>query len=495
VTATYEPLGVANLGVRAFKTGNYMFRKQPKLLRELAAMRNVTYTRDWPRPARQRSTARLGNPGPAQRFGNPAGARITTPAEAAKAALDAFGGDRVAAVDFVAGEASAGGAEPTAFWSEVVQRLLQNLQNGETAFLSPEEMERLSVELGKDGPWGMYRVRHGWPEGDFNVAGQRLTEEDVARAYEWFAWPSRAKQPVQEAHRVFYLGTHRSSWLDQVECSVDVPDEMVASWVESAGIPLFISRRQLEKRRKLPRARARWALDSGGFTELSKFGRWELTAREYVALVRRFRDEIGMLDWAAPMDWMCEIEQLHRTWLSVPQHVERTVNNFLELRSLAPDLPIIPVLQGLRMQDYALCLRLYEKAGVDLRKEKAVGLGSVCRRQASNEVVEFAEAMSKYGLRLHGFGFKIEGLKKAQNFFVSADSMAWSYGARRAEGGFCPEGKNSCSNCLHAALEWRENLLNKIARTRFWEAVSDGITDSAVLKALPLNTEWAYPWR
>lgn len=398
--------------------------------------------------------------------------RITTPDEAAKAALDAFGGDRVAAVDFVAGEATAGGAEPTAFWSQVAQRLLQGLQRGETAFLSPEEMNRLSVELGKDGPWGMYGVRHRWPTGDFKVAGQRLTEDDVDRAFRWFSWASRQAKPVQEQHRVFYLGTHRSSWLDEKACA-EVPDEMVASWVATSGIPLFISRRQLEKRRKLPRARARWALDSGGFTELTKFGRWELTAREYVALVRRFRDEVGNLDWAAPMDWMCEVEQLHRTWLSVPQHVERTVNNFLELRSLAPDLPIIPVLQGLRMEDYAVCLRLYEKAGVDLRKEKAVGLGSVCRRQASDEVVEFAEEMSKYGLRLHGFGFKIEGLKKAQNFFVSADSMAWSYGARRSEEyeGHCPEGKNSCSNCLHEALDWRRKLLSNLSK------------------------EWAYPWR
>lgn len=391
-----------------------------------------------------------------------------TPDEAAKAALDAFEGDRVAAVEFVAEEAYAGGEKPRAFWSQVVQRLLQDLDRGETAFLTRRELDRLTSELGS-GPWEVFRVRHGWPERDFVIAGHRITPDDIKQAYRWPVWSPRQAKPVQEKHRVFYLGTHRSSWLDEKACA-EVPDEMVASWVETAGIPLFISRRQLEKRRKLPRARARWALDSGGFTELTKFGGWELSAREYVALVRRFRDDIGQLDWAAPMDWMCEVEQLQRTGLSVPQHIERTVQNFLELRALAPDLPIIPVLQGLRMEDYAVCLRLYEKAGVDLRKEKAVGLGSVCRRQSDDEVVEFAEEMSKYGLRLHGFGFKIEGLKKAQHFFVSADSMAWSYGARRSAS-HCPEGKNTCANCLHEALAWRQKLLSNLGK------------------------EWAYPWR
>ncbi len=62
VTATYEPLVAVNLDeLRPFKAGNYMFRKQPKLLHELAGMRNVVYEGDWPRP-RPRSAGRVGNP-------------------------------------------------------------------------------------------------------------------------------------------------------------------------------------------------------------------------------------------------------------------------------------------------------------------------------------------------------------------------------------------------------------------------------------------------
>src|SRR4051812_4445749 len=87
---------------------------------------------------------------------------------------------------------------------------------------------------------------------------------------------------------VFYLGTHHLSWLEQTD------------------VPLFISRRTLAARKALPRARGHWAIDSGGFTELSMHGRWTIDARDYAELVRRARDEAGGLQWAAIQDWMCE---------------------------------------------------------------------------------------------------------------------------------------------------------------------------------------------
>ena len=65
-----------------------------------------------------------------------------------------------------------------------------------------------------------------------------------------------------------------------------------------------------------------------------------------MAAVRRYRDEIGGLEWAAPMDWMCEPFMLAKTGLTVAEHQARTVANYLELRSLAPELPFVPVLQG-----------------------------------------------------------------------------------------------------------------------------------------------------
>lgn len=126
----------------------------------------------------------------------------------------------------------------------------------------------------------------------------------------------------------FWLGIHEPSWLERVD------------------IPLFVSRRRLGRLKRLPRAIGPWALDSGGFSELSLHGRFELPPAAYAAEVRRYRDEIGGLAWAAPQDWMCEPAMLARTGLSVDEHQRRTVANYLELRQIAPEIPWIPVLQG-----------------------------------------------------------------------------------------------------------------------------------------------------
>ena len=52
----------------------------------------------------------------------------------------------------------------------------------------------------------------------------------------------------------------------------------------------------------------------------------------------------------------------------------------------------------------------YERRGINLTAEPLVGLGSVCRRQATAEVHTLITALRERGItRLHGFGFKIAG--------------------------------------------------------------------------------------
>jgi len=248
---------------------------------------------------------------------------------------------------------------------------------------------------------------------------------------------------------VFYLGCHRPRWLERTD------------------VPLFISRTVMEKvpgvlNDRLPRARGRWAMDSGGFTQLHKHGRWMLSPEQYIAEVRRARDEIGGLDWAAPMDWMCEPSARAVTGMSTYEHQARTVDNFLHLRSLAPDLPIVPVLQGFEIRDYQVCVDLYERAGVDLANETVVGLGSVCRRQATEEIDLIASMLHSRGLKLHGFGVKTDGLAAYAPSLASADSLAWSYGGRKVHP--CAHGRSkSEANCIHYAMTWRRKILATIA--------------------------------
>lgn len=238
----------------------------------------------------------------------------------------------------------------------------------------------------------------------------------------------------------FYLGTHVERWLSTVD------------------VPLFVSRRRLCRRKSLPRALAGWALDSGGFSELSLFGEWTITTKQYAAEVRRYADEIGRLEWAASMDYMCEPWIVSKTGLSVQEHQHRTVANYLTLRETAPDLPFVPVLQGWQVRDYIEHIEMYAHAGIDLYALPRVGLGSVCRRQHTDVLDELIQMLQP--MRLHGFGVKAQGLGKVAGLLTSADSMAWSFAARRQEPlAGCTH--RNCANCVRFALRWRGALLER----------------------------------
>lgn len=246
-----------------------------------------------------------------------------------------------------------------------------------------------------------------------------------------------------------YLGTHEPSWLSK------------------AGVPLFVSHRRLRRLRgALPVAAAPWALDSGGFSELSMYGRWQTTPAEYVDAVVRYDTEIGLLEYAAPMDWMCEPDMVAKTGLSVIEHQRRTVSNYVDLvarwaAASDSEVPFQPVLQGYAISDYLRCMDMYADAGVDLAAVPVVGVGSVCRRQHTDEIRAVFEAILERDpeMPIHGFGVKIRGLREYGNLLAAADSMAWSYNARRnppLPG--CTH--KSCSNCLLWALQWRRKIVS-----------------------------------
>lgn len=237
-----------------------------------------------------------------------------------------------------------------------------------------------------------------------------------------------------------YLGTHQPAWL-----------------ARDLGVPLLVSHRRLAGRRSLPRATGPWALDSGGFTELSLYGRWRTDARAYVAAVRRYSEEIGQLDWAAGQDWMVESHVRERTGASLRTHQHRTVANYLQLRELAPELPFIATLQGQSVADYQRCADLYEQHGVDLAALPRIGVGSICRRQNSGEVEQIVRSLAGRGLRLHTFGAKVLGLARYADAICSSDSLAWSFRGRHIPG--CSPSHRSESNCVHFALAWHTRLL------------------------------------
>lgn len=227
---------------------------------------------------------------------------------------------------------------------------------------------------------------------------------------------------------------------------------------------------------------ASWMMDSGAFTKVEKFGGYPNTPSEYAEQVVRW-SRCGTLVAAVAEDFMCEPFMLKRTLLGeqqsggrypaggvgpdavplsrealeampdlseqqglerVRQHQRWTVERYDALLEAvgdewarsgrAGDAPyILPVLQGYAASEYVEHIRLY---GPRLGPGQWVGVGSVCKRNShpgSIETVLLAIHTERPDLKLHGFGVKLTALQSdvVRSHLHTADSMAWSFAARR----------------------------------------------------------------
>lgn len=265
----------------------------------------------------------------------------------------------------------------------------------------------------------------------------------------------------------FYLGTPAPHW-------VGAGSPLLALHHERAGddappVPMCVSRARTVDRVTFPEAVTDVMVDSAGFSVLDRdlppgeYTDWDVGPHEFIRQMRRIRDGFGERVVAmAPMDMMCERFILAKTGLTVREHEDRTVLSFTELRMLAPDLPIFPVIQGNSVASHLRCADAYEQAGIDLTQEPIVGIGSICRLQSTRDIVDLVAALVLHfggNIRLHGFGVKKTGLALCAPGLTSADSMAWSRRGRAA--GPCVHGlgHKTEANCHHFALDWYHGVL------------------------------------
>lgn len=172
-----------------------------------------------------------------------------------------------------------------------------------------------------------------------------------------------------------------------------------------------------------------WIMDSGAFSQISRYGKFMMSPRQYLEQIERWRPTVAVVQ-----DWMCEPFILQKTGLSISEHQKRTTESYVKLTEHSP-VPILPVLQGFTPHDYVQHIRLYGSILRDAQWEgngQWVGVGSLCKRNGNGDAIEdvlLAIKSERPDLRLHGFGLKIQALERpsVRALLYSADSMAWSY--------------------------------------------------------------------
>lgn len=195
----------------------------------------------------------------------------------------------------------------------------------------------------------------------------------------------------------------------------------------------FISISRLRER-KGPFTVKDWIMDSQAFTTIKKHGGYPAPVREYADQIVRWKGN-GNLLAATTQDYMCEPDMLAITGLTVADHQRLTIERYDALLACQTGVYIMPVLQGYEPDEYVSHVRQY---GDRLAQNAWVGVGSVCKRNSSPKRildVLIAIKTERPDLRLHGFGLKITALAQGtiRHLLESADSMAWSYAARKTK--------------------------------------------------------------
>lgn len=191
-------------------------------------------------------------------------------------------------------------------------------------------------------------------------------------------------------------------------------------------------------------------MDSAAFSTIATHGGYPYPVGEYASQIMRWK-RCGNLLAAVSQDYMCEPAMLQKTGLSVLDHQRLTIERYDALVSCKTGVYIMPVLQGYDPDEYVSHIRQY---GPRLRKGAWVGVGSVCKRNSSPCLildVLIAIKSVRPDLDIHAFGLKTTALAHGtiRALLKSADSMAWSFAARKA-------GRNA--NCWTEADQFRRTV-------------------------------------
>jgi hypothetical protein len=340
--------------------------------------------------------------------------------------------------------------------------------------------------------------------------GRRACVHQLALDY----WEPPTPQPPGFT---FFTGAPQPSWAWRYRCN------------------FFISRSTLVADRKNPAkarvialqpAKEEVGIDAETFSIMSKYGnydsmpadQWAQHAREICAGLQRVR-------MVSIQDWMTETPVLKLTgpWpdaeTAIRVHQERTIDSYITLRSLAPDVKWMPVLQGNKPWQYVAHAERFEKRGINLNDPEipVIGVGSMCRRGSKPEGLAVIRAIAGMGLRMdlpqakrfHILGWMVEGVEDTAadpemwKVMGSSDSMKWSKDARdyhiylpdcrhgeyepREMLGYAKDWGN-CASCVRYAIVSRNAALTRVKNALSnWQPADN--SDVFTTRALPAGEE------
>jgi len=170
--------------------------------------------------------------------------------------------------------------------------------------------------------------------------------------------------------------------------------------------------------------------DSGGYSFMKGKGEYQTTNAEYLDYIETHQPERFAL-----RDYPCEPDVLESHNRTVSDHLNRTVRAHVSLldeyedRSLASEP--MAVIQGWEVADYVRHIDMLRDAGVLTR---VVGVGSVCRRNATGDILEVLNAVSRElsgNTRMHAFGVRLDVLREEYpRKLTSVDTHSYDYRAR-----------------------------------------------------------------
>lgn len=172
-----------------------------------------------------------------------------------------------------------------------------------------------------------------------------------------------------------------------------------------------------------------WMLDSGGFRQVIKYGKYRHTHEKYLSQIEMLKPK-----YFFNMDYMCESFALEKTGLSIKEHIEKTIDNHITILDKLNDYNIksqfLGVIQGFEVDDYIYCIDRMKEQDII---QNYMGVGSVCRRNAEREIYEVLNAIHNEipDTKLHAFGvkgtiFDAPYGSRVVELLHSCDSMAWS---------------------------------------------------------------------